>query len=174
MNRGGGFRQQGTATTDKEQRLGANERVVRWAIFLVGVLALAWGFSQDAFIASLYQDQPATKIDPDPNASQTHRTAANELGASSTESERRALQPSGARAGELVRLPADRRSELPVTLIENYTAEDLQAFKENYACDLAREARESCDTAYAEPDAYDRCLSLRQYFSYSRHCGYQP
>jgi hypothetical protein len=59
-------------------------------------------------------------------------------------------------------------------LIGGYTESEHQAFKEGYYCDLARAAREACAAGSGGAEAYDRCLALQSYYTYSRHCGYQP
>jgi hypothetical protein len=58
--------------------------------------------------------------------------------------------------------------------IGGYTEAEHQAFKESYYCDLGRAAREACATAGGGAEAYDQCLALQSYHTYSRHCGYQP
>ena len=57
--------------------------------------------------------------------------------------------------------------------VGDYTISEHRVFKEQYYCELAVQAREQCQAA-ADDDSYRRCLSLRSYHTYSRHCGYQP
>jgi len=64
----------------------------------------------------------------------------------------------------------DRSEEL----INGYTPQEQRAFKESYSCDLASVAREACESVKGGDEEYEQCLSLRQYYTYSRHCGYEP
>lgn len=75
--------------------------------------------------------------------------------------------------GRWAQAVGNQRVEQPA-IIGEMTASDLQVMKESYSCDLARTARRDCDTAYENPSTHEMCLSLRQYYTYSRHCGYQP
>ncbi|PUB76281.1 MAG: hypothetical protein DBP03_04780 [gamma proteobacterium symbiont of Ctena orbiculata] len=57
--------------------------------------------------------------------------------------------------------------------VGDYTIAEHMVFKEQYYCDLAEQARAQCES-HPDESSYKRCLSLRSYFTYSRHCGYQP
>lgn len=58
-------------------------------------------------------------------------------------------------------------------IVGEYTIAEHMAFKEQYYCDLAEQARAQCEI-HLDEDNYKKCLSLRSYYTYSRHCGYQP
>jgi len=57
--------------------------------------------------------------------------------------------------------------------VGDYTVIEHRQFKEAYYCDLALQARGQCEHV-AQQEVYEQCLSLRSYYTYSRHCGYQP
>lgn len=54
------------------------------------------------------------------------------------------------------------------------TEEDYQILKENYNCELAIQARETCEKVWRGEEAHQQCLAMNSYFTYSRHCGMQP
>lgn len=62
----------------------------------------------------------------------------------------------------------------PETRYSGYTEAEQRVFKENYYCDLATRAREACEMVERSENEYEYCLSLRQYYTYSRQCGYRP
>ncbi len=53
-------------------------------------------------------------------------------------------------------------------------AEQRQVLKENYFCDLAYNARQTCESHPRSEKSMEICLKLSAYFTNSRHCGYQP
>ncbi|MET0070099.1 MAG: hypothetical protein ABW096_08655 [Candidatus Thiodiazotropha sp.] len=58
-------------------------------------------------------------------------------------------------------------------VVGDYTIAEHMKFKEEYYCDLAIQAREQCE-GHPDEGTYKQCLSLRSYYTYSRHCGHQP
>ncbi len=170
--------QGGTVVAGRESPRG-NQRS-RWGIYLYlvgGLLALAWGFSQYVGWSVELGDEgwPVLKFESDQGQIRADSvTPEKDL---MSETPPAALQSEPIEAEVEDQTPRTREYTRVITqpkVIGDYTAEDLQRFKKHYSCDLAREARESCEIGYADPHAYDRCLSLRQYYSYSRHCGFQP
>lgn len=52
-----------------------------------------------------------------------------------------------------------------------YSEDEYAGFKEDYNCELARNARTQCEAVDRGPDGLEQCLKLSQYYTYTRHCG---
>ena len=53
-------------------------------------------------------------------------------------------------------------------------AEQQQILKQNYFCDLAYNARITCESQPRNEKSMEICLKLAAYFTNSRQCGHQP